>query len=64
MTSEGLQTADPQTGDARGGETALDMLREAAEGQQAAAAAVAAPAYVLACPGAGKTHVVATRHLQ
>jgi hypothetical protein len=38
--------------------------RAAAEAQQKAAMAVTAPAYVPACPGAGKTHVITSRHLQ
>ncbi|MGC5407580.1 UvrD-helicase domain-containing protein [Streptomyces sp. DT225] len=39
-------------------------VRAAAEAQQQAAIAVTAPAYVPACPGAGKTHVITSRHLQ
>ncbi|MGC5040060.1 UvrD-helicase domain-containing protein [Streptomyces sp. DT190] len=39
-------------------------MRAAAEAQQQAAIAVTAPAYVPACPGAGKTHVITSRHLQ
>ncbi|MGW2722363.1 UvrD-helicase domain-containing protein [Streptomyces sp. NPDC001492] len=39
-------------------------VRAAAEAQQQAAVAVAAPAFVPACPGAGKTHVITSRHLQ
>ncbi|MFF3277328.1 UvrD-helicase domain-containing protein [Streptomyces chrestomyceticus] len=38
--------------------------RETAETQQQAAMSVPAPAYVPACPGAGKTHVITSRHLQ
>ncbi|MGW4888118.1 UvrD-helicase domain-containing protein [Streptomyces murinus] len=41
-----------------------DPVRADAEEQQQAAMAVAAPAYVAACPGAGKTHVITNRHLQ
>ncbi|MFF7903644.1 UvrD-helicase domain-containing protein [Streptomyces sp. NPDC007920] len=41
-----------------------DPVRADAEKQQQAAMAVAAPAYVAACPGAGKTHVITNRHLQ
>ncbi|MFE9112238.1 UvrD-helicase domain-containing protein [Streptomyces collinus] len=41
-----------------------DSVRAAAEAQQQAAIAVTAPAYVPACPGAGKTHVITSRHLQ
>lgn len=56
----------PETGQPPAEETgqAQAQLLAAALGQQAAAASVRAPAYVPACPGAGKTHVVATRHLQ
>ncbi|WP_333738971.1 UvrD-helicase domain-containing protein [Streptomyces sp. IBSBF 2806] len=39
-------------------------VRAAAEAQQQAAVTVAAPAFVPACPGAGKTHVITSRHLQ
>ncbi len=39
-------------------------VRAAAEVQQKTATAVTAPAYVPACPGAGKTHVITNRHLQ
>ncbi|MET8029653.1 UvrD-helicase domain-containing protein [Streptomyces avermitilis] len=39
-------------------------VRAAAETQQQAAVAALAPAYIPACPGAGKTHVITTRHLQ
>ncbi|MEV0742888.1 UvrD-helicase domain-containing protein [Streptomyces sp. NPDC050549] len=39
-------------------------LREAAEAQQQAAVTVTAPAFVPACPGAGKTYVITSRHLQ
>ncbi|MFE6127786.1 UvrD-helicase domain-containing protein [Streptomyces sp. NPDC056437] len=39
-------------------------VRVAAEAQQQAAISVPAPAFVPACPGAGKTHVITTRHLQ
>ncbi|MFC7980153.1 UvrD-helicase domain-containing protein [Streptomyces cinereoruber] len=38
--------------------------RADAEAQQKTATAVTAPAYVPACPGAGKTHVITSRHLQ
>ncbi|MEU3862676.1 UvrD-helicase domain-containing protein [Streptomyces sp. NPDC028722] len=41
-----------------------DSVRANAEAQQQAATAVTAPAYVPACPGAGKTHVITSRHLQ
>ncbi|MFI1700726.1 UvrD-helicase domain-containing protein [Streptomyces bobili] len=41
-----------------------DPVRADAEKQQQAAMAVAAPAYVAACPGAGKTYVITNRHLQ
>ncbi|MGW7640440.1 UvrD-helicase domain-containing protein, partial [Streptomyces decoyicus] len=41
-----------------------DPVRADAEKQQQAAMVVAAPAYVAACPGAGKTHVITNRHLQ
>ncbi|GAA4887555.1 UvrD-helicase domain-containing protein [Streptomyces coeruleoprunus] len=40
------------------------LARAAAEAQQKAAMAVTAPAYVSACPGAGKTYVITSRHLQ
>jgi hypothetical protein len=39
-------------------------VRADAEAQQKAAMTVTAPAYVPACPGAGKTHVITSRHLQ
>ncbi|MEW2577660.1 ATP-dependent helicase [Streptomyces syringium] len=39
-------------------------MRADAEAQQETAMAVTAPAYVPACPGAGKTHVITSRHLQ
>lgn len=39
-------------------------VRAHAEVQQETAMAVAAPAYVAACPGAGKTRVITSRHLQ
>lgn len=39
-------------------------VRAEAEVQQRTAMAVTAPAYVAACPGAGKTHVITSRHLQ
>ncbi|MFG2994874.1 UvrD-helicase domain-containing protein [Streptomyces sp. NPDC048257] len=39
-------------------------LRAGAEAQQQAAIDAPAPAYVPACPGAGKTHVITARHLQ
>lgn len=39
-------------------------VREAAEAQQQAAVTVTAPAFVPACPGAGKTYVITSRHLQ
>ncbi|MFE3830574.1 UvrD-helicase domain-containing protein [Streptomyces sp. NPDC059092] len=39
-------------------------LRTGAEEQQLAAVTVPAPAYIPACPGAGKTHVITMRHLQ
>ncbi|MBM9506811.1 UvrD-helicase domain-containing protein [Actinacidiphila acididurans] len=45
-------------------EPTLAELQEAAASQQTAAAAAVGSAYISACPGAGKTHVVATRHLQ
>ncbi|WP_445277721.1 UvrD-helicase domain-containing protein [Streptomyces sp. DSM 41033] len=40
------------------------VVRVDAEVQQRAATALTAPAYVAACPGAGKTHVITSRHLQ
>ncbi|MFJ5829566.1 UvrD-helicase domain-containing protein [Streptomyces sp. NPDC093089] len=43
---------------------AADGPRTAAEAQQLLAVQTPAPAYVPACPGAGKTHVIALRHLQ
>ncbi|WP_406122433.1 UvrD-helicase domain-containing protein [Streptomyces canus] len=39
-------------------------VRARAEAQQQAAVAVPAPAFIPACPGAGKTHVITSRHLQ
>ncbi|GGR82585.1 hypothetical protein ADL01_23640 [Streptomyces sp. NRRL WC-3618] len=39
-------------------------VRAGALTQQQAAVAVTAPAFVPACPGAGKTHVITSRHLQ
>ncbi|MEV5910524.1 UvrD-helicase domain-containing protein [Streptomyces chartreusis] len=39
-------------------------VRAAAEAQQQAAIAAPAPVFVPACPGAGKTHVITSRHLQ
>ncbi|MFF9476945.1 UvrD-helicase domain-containing protein [Streptomyces roseolus] len=41
-----------------------EAKRADAEAQQKTATAVPAPAYVPACPGAGKTHVITSRHLQ
>ncbi|MEU1924593.1 UvrD-helicase domain-containing protein [Streptomyces albogriseolus] len=46
----------------RPGETT--SVLEDAKAQQQAAMAVSAPAFVPACPGAGKTHVITSRHLQ
>jgi hypothetical protein len=37
---------------------------ERAKAQQQQAIAAAAPVFVQACPGAGKTHVIVSRHLQ
>ncbi|GGW72863.1 UvrD-helicase domain-containing protein [Streptomyces xantholiticus] len=39
-------------------------VRAAAEAQQPAAITAPAPAFIPACPGAGKTHVITMRHLQ
>ncbi|MFJ8164831.1 UvrD-helicase domain-containing protein [Streptomyces sp. NPDC096136] len=41
-----------------------NTVRADAEAQQNTATTVIAPAYVPACPGAGKTHVITNRHLQ
>ncbi|ARH89008.1 DEAD/DEAH box helicase [Streptomyces sp. MOE7] len=45
------------------GQATPEGARAGAEAQQRAAVAVPAPAWVLACPGAGKTQVITERHL-